>query len=287
MAQQAKLRLKNSKKIKTIQYIILIIVAVFMVFPILWILSSSLKTLTGISQFPPKLIPDHPQFQNYIDVLKSGNTLIYLRNTIILIVGNTVGTLISSSVVAYPLARIKFIGSKTMFAIILATMMVPTVTTIIPQFILFRSFGWLNSFLPLIVPSFFAYPYNVFLFRQFFKTIPKSIDESAMIDGCNRWQIFTKILIPISKPIFITIAVLSAVYWWNELFTPLIFINSDNLKPLTVGALSSFFVKGSTNLTAWNLQMAFAMIMAIPPMLLYLFASKYLGEGIKTSGLKD
>ncbi|WEG11190.1 carbohydrate ABC transporter permease [Pullulanibacillus sp. KACC 23026] len=287
MAQQAKLRLKNSKKVKMIQYIILIIVAVFMIFPILWILSNSLKTLTGISQFPPKLIPDHPQFQNYIDVLKSGSTLIYLRNTIILIIGNTVGTLISSSIVAYPLARIKFIGSKTMFAIILATMMVPTVTTIIPQFILFRSFGWLNSFLPLIVPSFFAYPYNVFLFRQFFKTIPKSIDESAMIDGCNRWQIFTKILIPISKPIFITIAVLSAVYWWNELFTPLIFINSDNLKPLTVGALSSFFVKGSTNLTAWNLQMAFAMIMAIPPMLLYLFASKYLGEGIKTSGLKD
>jgi multiple sugar transport system permease protein len=217
MAQQAKLRLKNSKKTKTVQYIILIIVAILMVFPILWILSSSLKTLTGISQFPPKLFPDHPQFQNYIDVLKSGSTLIYLRNTIILIVGNTVGTLISSSIVAYPLARIKFIGAKTMFAIILATMMVPTVTTIIPQFILFRSFGWLNSFLPLIVPSFFAYPYNVFLFRQFFKTIPKSIDESAMIDGCNRWQIFTKILIPISKPIFITIAVLSAVYWWNEL----------------------------------------------------------------------
>jgi multiple sugar transport system permease protein len=91
----------------------------------------------------------------------------------------------------------------------------------------------------------------------------------------------------LSQILIYTIAVLSAVYWWNELFTPLIFINSDNLKPLTVGALSSFFVKGSTNLTAWNLQMAFAMIMAIPPMLLYLFASKYLGEGIKTSGLKD
>jgi multiple sugar transport system permease protein len=282
-----KIKMKKGSGTKIVQYALLIIVAIFMAFPIIWIFSNSLKTLNGISEYPPRLIPTHPQWENYVEVLKNGNTLTYLRNSLILIIGNTVGTLISSAVVAYPLARMRFKGAGVIFAIILATMMVPTVTTIIPQFLLFRQFGWLDTFLPLIIPSFFAYPYNVFLFRQFFKTIPRSIDESAMIDGCNRWQIFTKILVPISKPIFITVGVLSAIYWWNELFTPLVFINSENLKPLTIGALSSFKVHGATNLTAWNLQMAMAMIMAIPPMVLYLFANKFLVAGMKTSGLKD
>jgi multiple sugar transport system permease protein len=290
MGKEGHIMNNNRRKInknKMIQYLILIVVAIFMIFPIFWIFSNSLKTLTGISKFPPEFLPSNPKFENYVEVLKNSNTLIYLRNTLILIIGNTVGTLISSSLVAYPLARMNFRGRNLIFAIILATMMVPTVTTIIPQFIIFRELGWLNSFLPLIVPSFFAYPYNVFLFRQFFLTIPKSLDESAMIDGCNRWQIFIKVLVPIAKPIFITVGVLSAIYWWNELFTPLIFIDSENLKPLTIGALSSFKVPGTTNMTAWNLQMAMAVIMAIPPMILYLVANKYLVEGIKTSGLKD
>lgn len=290
MGKEGHIMNNNRRKInknKMIQYLILIVVAIFMIFPIFWIFSNSLKTLTGISKFPPEFLPSNPKFENYVEVLKNSNTLIYLRNTLILIIGNTVGTLISSSLVAYPLARMNFRGRNLIFAIILATMMVPTVTTIIPQFIVFRELGWLDSFLPLIVPSFFAYPYNVFLFRQFFLTIPKSLDESAMIDGCNRWQIFIKVLVPIAKPIFITVGVLSAIYWWNELFTPLIFIESENLKPLTIGALSSFKVPGTTNMTAWNLQMAMAVIMAIPPMILYLVANKYLVEGIKTSGLKD
>jgi len=278
---------RKTNKTKIIQYSILIVVAIFMIFPIFWIFSNSFKTLTGISKFPPEFLPSNPKFENYVEVLKNSNTLIYLRNTLILIVGNIVGTLISSSIVAYPLARMNFKGRNFIFAIILATMMVPTVTTIIPQFIIFRKLGWLDSFLPLIVPGFFAAPYNVFLFRQFFLTIPKSLDESAMIDGCNKWQIFIKVLVPIAKPIFITVGVLSAIWWWNELLTPLIFIDSENLKPLTIGALSSFKVPGATNMNAWNLQMAMAVIMAIPPMILYLVANKYLVEGIKTSGLKD
>lgn len=279
----------KKKKIKSstiIQYVILIIVALIMFFPIYWIFSNSLKTLTGISEFPPKLFPSNPQWQNYIEVMKDGKTFTYFRNTLIILIGNTVGTLISSSVVAYPLARMEFKGKNAIFGVILATMMVPSVTLVIPQFILFRQFGWLDSFLPLIVPSFFAQPYNVFLFRQFFKTIPKSLDEAAELDGCNKIQLFTKVIVPVAKPIFITVGVLSAVFWWNELFTPLIFIDSENLKPLTVGALSSFTIQGTGNMTKWNLQMAFAMLMSIPPMILYMFASKHLVAGIKTSGEK-
>lgn len=277
----------DSKGVKIIQYIILGFFAILMFFPIFWIFSNSLKTLNGISQFPPEIFPSTPKWQNYIDVLQKSDALTYLKNSLILVVGNTVGTLLSSSIVAYPLARMEFKGRGMIFGFILATMMVPTVTLVIPQFLLFRTFGWLDSFLPMIVPSFFAFPYNVFLFRQFFMTIPKSIDESAMLDGCSRIQVFTKVIAPLAKPIFITVGVLSSIFWWNELFQPLIFIDSENLKPLTLGALTAFKLEGGQNQTAWNLQMAFAMIMAIPPMILYMFASRHLVAGIKTSGMKD
>jgi len=185
--------------------------------------------------------------------------------------------------VAYPLARMDFKGKKIIFGIILATMMVPSTIIIIPQYLLFSKMQWLDTLLPLVIPAFFAYPYNVFLFRQFYRTIPLSIDESAMIDGCNRWNIFLRIIAPLSKPIFITIGVLSSVWWWNELFLPLIFVNSETLKPLTVGALTSFSVQ---YIFRYDLQMAMSVIMILPPMLLYLVAQKYLIEGIKTSGLK-
>lgn len=274
---------KKSSIKMSLKYIVLIGVAIIALFPIFWVVSNSLKTLNGISQYPPQLFPLDPQFNNYSDAISKGNILTYLKNTVILMVGNTVGTLISSAIVAYPLARMEFKGKNIVFGLILATMMVPTIATIIPQFILFRSFGWIDSFKPMIVPAFFAYPYNVFLFRQFFKGIPRDLDEAAVIDGCNRVQIFTKVLAPLAKPAFITVGVLSAVFWWNEMFQPLIYINSESLKPLTIGVLSAFKVQF---VNQWHLQMAFSVIMMLPPILLFTVAQKYLVDGIKTSGLK-
>jgi len=133
------------------------------------------------------------------------------------------------------------------------------------------------------VPAFFAYPYNIFLFRQFYRSIPAGIDEAALIDGCTRWKIFIKLIVPLSRPVFIIIGVLSATYWWNELFIPLIYIDSDRLKPLTVGALTSF---KTLFIQRWDLQMAMSVVMILPPMILYLFTQKYMAEGIKTLGMK-
>jgi len=266
-----------------LQYILLIVVAIIMIFPILWIASSSLKSLIDISAYPPQLIPKEIHFENYVEAFSRGDIFVYLKNTLILIIGCTTGTLISSSIVAYPLARMNFAGKKIMFGLILATMMVPFTATIIPQYIMFSKFRWLNSFLPIIVPAFFAFPYNVFLFRQFYRTIPISIDEAALIDGCNRWDIFIKMIVPLSRPTFITIGVLSSVFWWNELFIPLIYIDSDRLKPLTVGALTTF---KNLFIQRWDLQMAMCVVMVLPPMILYLFTQKYLAEGIKTTGMK-
>ncbi|SIS75007.1 carbohydrate ABC transporter permease [Alicyclobacillus vulcanalis] len=265
------------------KYVVAILIALIMFFPIIWIISNSLQTESGISSYPPQIIPKNPQFSNYAYILHSSNLLVYFRNTLILIIGNTLGTLISSSLVAYPLARMDFAGKKVIFVLVLATMMVPSTATIIPQFIFFSKIGWINSFLPLIVPAFFAYPYNVFLFRQFYRTIPAYIYEAAQLDGCNHWTFFSRIIVPLAKPIFITVGILSSIFWWNELFTPLIYINNDNLKPLSVGALSLFTTQYTTE---YNLEMAFSVFMIIPPILLYLFGQRYLVEGIKTSGGK-
>ena len=174
------MELHTPKYVKVLQYVVMIIMALFMFFPIYWIFVNSLKTITGISAWPPEFFPKDPQWGNYVKVLENPNTILYLRNTLILVVLNTVGTLLTSSIVAYPLARMNFKGRGVVFAIILATMMVPSAALVIPQYLLFRNFGMLDSFWPLILPSFFAQPYNVFLFRQFFVSIPQCWMDAAV-----------------------------------------------------------------------------------------------------------
>jgi multiple sugar transport system permease protein len=268
------------------KYVILVAVSLVMLFPIYWIVASSLKTLSGISSSPPIFFPTDPQWQNYLAIFQKPNVMTYLRNSAILVFANTAFTLISSSLVAYPLARMRFLGRGAIFALILATMMVPSVTVVLPQFLLFREFGWLDSLLPMIIPSLFAAPYNVFLFRQFFMTIPVSVDEAARLDGCTRFGVFFRIIVPLAKPIFITVGVLSAISWWNELFLPVIYINSDALKPLALGATTAFIRVGGMGIHEWHEQMAFAMLMAVPPMITYAIASRYISGGIKTTGSK-
>lgn len=266
-----------------LQYTLMVVVAIVMFFPILWIIMSSFKPMIEFSVFPPRILPSRFSWQNYSEVFANSKLLIYLRNTLILIIGNTVGTLLSSSIVAYPLARMYFKGREIIFSLILMTMMVPSYVTIIPQYILFKELGWLDTFLPIIVPAFFAYPYNVFLFRQFYRTIPKELDEAARMDGCSEWGVFLRIIAPLSKPVFITIGILSSIFWWNEFFVPMVFINSEDLKPLSVGIYS---FSRTTFVVQWDLIMAMATVMLIPPMALFLVARRYITEGIKTTGLK-
>jgi multiple sugar transport system permease protein len=201
--------------------------------------------------------------------------------------GTTIGTLISSSFVAYPLARMDFPGKKVIFSIIVGTMMIPNIALIIPQYIMFGKLGWLDSLFPMIIPAFFAYPYNVFLFRQFFRSIPKELDEAATIDGCSKLGVFFKVLIPLSKSTFATIGVLSCVFWWNELTQPVFYINSDKWRTLTIALMTTFmYTSGNAFVINWPSIMAASALMIVPPMILYLFGSKFLVEGIKTSGLK-
>ncbi|NLP46327.1 MAG: carbohydrate ABC transporter permease [Epulopiscium sp.] len=267
-------------------YIIKILVAIIMFSPIIWVFSGSFKTLTEFTT-SSNIIPKNLTLENFEYIFTKSNYFIYVRNTVILMLGTTIGTLISSSLVAYPLARMEFTGKNIIFAIIIGTMMIPNIALIIPQYIMFGKIGWLDSLLPMIIPAYFAYPYNVFLFRQYFRSIPKELDEAATIDGCTKVGVFFKILVPITKSTFATIGILSCVFWWNELTQPVFFINSDKWRTLTMALMTSFmYTSGNAFVINWPSIMAASALMIIPPMLLYLFGSKYLVEGIKTSGLK-
>lgn len=267
-------------------YIIKIIVAMIMFLPIIWIATGGFKTLTEFTT-SSSIIPKDFTLENFTYIFRNSNILLYVRNTVLLMLGTTIGTLLSSSLVAYPLARMEFKGKNLIFTVIIATMMIPNIALIIPQYIMFGKIGWLDSLLPMIVPSFFAYPYNVFLFRQYFRSIPKELDESAMIDGCSRLQIFFKVLVPLSKPTYATIAVLSCVFWWNELTQPVFYINSDKWRTLTIALMTSYmYTSGNSFVINWPSIMAAATLMILPPMLLYFFGNRFLVGGIKTTGLK-
>lgn len=278
---------KTRKHINTFVFcVIKIIIAIIMFLPIIWIISGGFKTLTEFTT-SSSIIPKNFTLENYQYVFGNSNFFKYVRNTVVLMIGTTAGTLLSSSIVAYPLARMEFKGKKLVFSLIIATMMIPNIALIIPQYIMFGKIGWLNSLLPMIVPAFFAYPYNVFLFRQYFRTIPKELDESATIDGCGRTRIFFKIIAPLSKPTYATIAVLSCVYWWNELTQPVFYINSDTWRTLTIALMSTYMYTTNNSFSvSWTSIMAVSTLMILPPMILYFCGNKFLVGGIKTTGLK-
>lgn len=279
--------IKTKKLVQNIVfYMIKILVAIVMFLPIIWIITGGFKTLNEFTT-SSDIIPKNFTLENFTYVFRDSNIFLYMRNTVLLMAGTTAGTLLSSSLVAYPLARMEFRGKNIIFAIIVATMMIPNIALIIPQYIMFGKIGWLDSLLPMIVPAFFAYPYNVFLFRQYFRSIPKELDESATIDGCTKAQIFFKVLAPLSKPTYATIAVLSSVFWWNELTQPVFYINSDEWRTLTIALMSSYmYTTNNTFLISWPSIMAVSTLMIIPPMILYLFGNQFLVGGIKTTGLK-
>ena len=277
---------KTKKRVNIVLYIVKIIVAVIMFLPIIWIITGGFKTLSEFTT-SSNILPQNFTMENFEYIFTNSNIWLYLRNTTLLMAGTTAGTLLSSSLVAYPLARMEFKGRNLIFSIIIVTMMIPNIALIIPQYIMFGKIGWLDTLLPMIIPACFAYPYNVFLFRQYFRSIPKELDESATIDGCNKAQTFFKVIAPLSKPTYATIAVLSCVYWWNELTQPVFYINSDQWRTLTIAIMTSYmYTSGNAFVINWPSIMAAATLMILPPMLLYFCGNQFLVGGIKTSGLK-
>lgn len=261
--------------------ILMLFIGAIMVVPFLWMLSTSLKEVGQAMAFPPKWIPDPVMWSNYPTVWNMANLGLYFRNTVIVTVFTTLGQTITCSMAAFAFARLEFKGRDVIFLVYLGTMMIPIQVTLIPLFMIMREFGWINTYEGLIVPFIFS-AYNTFLLRQFFLSLPKSLDESAIIDGCGYFGIFTRIVLPLSRPALITQAIFCALWSWNDLLWPTVLAQTDEVRTLVVG-LQMFMNQYAVQ---WDMLMAGSMISVLPMLILYLFCQRYFVEGIAVTGIK-
>lgn len=263
-------------------YGLLIVFGIAFIAPFLWMVSTSLKGNVGLFDIPPKWIPHPVEWDNYVSAVQSFPFLRYTLNTVFLTVVDMIGVLLSSSVVAYAFARLRWPGRNVWFVILLGTMMLPPQVTMIPVFIMFKQLGWINTYLPLTVPYFFGGAFYIFLLRQFFLTIPRDLSDAAKIDGCREFTIFWRIFLPLSKPALATVAIFSFMGTWNDFLGPLIYLDNPNLYTLALG-LRSFQMQFGTR---WNVMMAASIIVMMPTVLLFFFFQRYFIEGITLTGVK-
>ena len=268
-------------------YLILAFLVLMFGVPFLWTVLTSLKTTAEIFVYPPKFLPDVPQWSNYIEIWARAPLATFFLNSVVVAVLGMLGQLVSASLVAYGFSRFRFPGRDLLFIVMLSTLMLPTQVTIIPTFLLFKVLGFLDSLKPLIVPSYFGGgAFAIFLFRQFFMTIPTEFDEAAKIDGAGSLWIFTRILLPLAKPVLITMAIFSFLANWNDYFNPLIYLNSPEHYTLAIGLTYYQRVLTAGGHAIEHLMMAAAMVMTLPSLLVFLVLQNYYTEGITMSGLK-
>ena len=260
-------------------WVVLIVGSVVMMSPLLWMISCSFKLEQRVFEFPPQLIPNPFRPANYVDALTYKPFDVYLRNTVFLVLMNELAIILASSLCAYGFARIRFAGRDFWFALVLVTMMVPYVVMMVPQFVIFSRLHWRDTFLPLVVPYFFGGGgFNIFLLRQFFRTIPEELADAARIDGCSEFGIYARIIMPLAKPALITVAIFTFLGTWNDFMAPLLYINSPERFTLAIG-LANF--RGTLfSRTRWDLVMAFATAMTVPVLVVFFLAQRYFVQGL-------
>jgi len=268
-----------------IQYFTLVLVSLVFLIPFYWVVVTSLKRLDLVFTDPPQWLPNPVMWENYHKVLfgKFFPFLLLLRNTVFYAGSTTLGTVISSCIVAYAFARINFWGRNVLFGITLSTMMLPGVVTLIPVYILFHKLHWVGTYAPLIVPAFLGNAFNIFLMRQFFLTIPHDLSDAAYVDGAGEFTILWRIMLPLVTPVLMVVAVFQFMWAWNDFMGPLIYLNNSNLYPLVLG-LSAF---QSQHGVEWHLMMAAAVATTVPLIILFFIAQRYFIEGITMTGLKE
>lgn len=270
---------------KFFYYVIVIVVSVFYLFPWAWLLVTSVKTPQQIVEIPPRWIPDPVMWSNYVSAVTAIRFFLYLRNTLIISIVNVIGTLISCSLVAYSLSHIDWPLREPLFAIILATMMVPFQVTMIPLYIIFTKLGWVNTMYPLTVPAFFGSAFFIFLLRQFFLTIPKELTDAARLDGCSSFGIYSRIVMPLSKPALATLIAFTFIWTYNDFQGPLIYLIDSKLWTLALG-LRGFANQYGDVTTFLGAMMAAATLYTLPMIILFFVAQRTLIQGIVTTGFR-
>ncbi len=265
-----------------LRYACLLFCTVIFILPFLWMLRTALMQYEQIQITPIVWFPSPVEFHNFGDALARMNFSQLLKNTLFITCFTIVGQVVSCSIVAFGFARLKFPGRDLLFWLVVSTMMLPAMVTEIPRFILFRHFNWIDTFYPLIVPAFFSSPFFVFLLRQFFMTLPLSLDEAARIDGASTWRIFWQIILPLSKPVMATVVIFSFIWTWNDFWGPLIYLRSEGMKTLQLGLQ----VFQGVHQTEYHLLMAASLVVLLPILIIYVFCQRYFTEGIVMTGMK-
>ena len=260
--------------------LILVGFGLLMVVPFLWMLSTSLKAPTEIFQFPPQILPENPQWQNYPEVSRVLPLGRYFFNSAVVALSVTLLQLVVSALAAYAFARLRFPGRDVLFLVYLGALMIPSQVTLIPRFLLIRELGWINTYQALILPFIFS-SFGTFLLRQYFLTMPRELEEAARIDGASYLQNFWYVALPLSRPALAALAIFTFIDQWNSFLWPLIVTTIPQMSTLTVGLNT---LRGQYN-TAWNLLMAGSMIAIVPILLVFALGNRYFIKGIITSGL--
>lgn len=268
---------------KALVLTILVVGAFIMSLPFVWLVSSSFKLEEKIFVFPPEWIPNPFRPQNYVDALLYKPFGLYFFNTMRIVTLNLVAILLSASFCGYGFARIRFPGRDFWFALVLATLMIPYFVLMVPQFIMFSRLDWVDTIYPLTIPYFFGGgAFNIFLFRQFFRSLPEELADAGRIDGCTEFGIYWRVMMPLCKPALATVAVFTFLATWNDYIGPLLYLRSDYNFTVAIG-LATF--RGVMR-TEWNLLMAASTAMILPVILLFFFAQRYFVDGLVLSGLK-
>lgn len=272
-------------------YAVLVSVAVLFLAPLVWMVSTSVKPENQAASRRMSLLADPvlstpgQAASNYSAVWNDSTVQfpLYLRNTLIIAGLGVVGMTLSSAVVAYGLSRVEWRGRGVVFVLVLATMMIPFPAIMVPLYMVFRELGWIGSLKPLWVPAWFGGAFNIFMLRQFFRGIPRDLDEAARIDGCSHWTIFWKMILPLSKPALAVVALFHFIYVWNDFVGPLIFLTHRDQYTLALGLQ---LYQGQAGNTPWNLLMAASTLMVSPLLLLFMLTQRTFVKGVSADGLK-
>jgi multiple sugar transport system permease protein len=262
--------------------VLLVLMSAVMIFPFIWLVRSAFMTQREIMTVPIKWLPAKLNLNNFRNAFKAAPFGIYFFNSILLAVINLTAQILSSSFIAFGFARLRFRGRGLWFALLLSTMMIPYTVVMIPQFMFWKTAGVYNTFLPLIVPSFFGHAFNVFLIRQFYMGIPRDYDEAALVDGAGYFMIYSRIIMPMAKPVLCSVGVFTFMSCWNDFIGPLLYLDKPNLKTVSLG-LQIFIGQYAGQI---NLMMAASSVAILPMIVIFFFAQRYFIEGITFSGLK-
>lgn len=275
-------RLWSARVSRVAPMVLLVVLAALYLTPFIWMISTSFKTLPQSLASPPVIVPNPITIKPFTDALTKMNYALAFRNTLIYAVPAVIGTVVSCSLVAYGFALIQWRGRNLVFLVVLATMMLPSQVTLIPLYVIYAKLGWINTYLPLLVPTFLGSPFFIFLLRQFFLGMPKELIDAARLDGASELRILATIVAPLSAPALITVGILTFIDKWNDFYGPLIFLQKPELHPLSL-AVQVFQTQHGTD---WPLLMAASVLVAVPLVVLYFVAQRKFIEGITLTGLK-